>query len=301
MAKQVQFRRGTTSEHSSFTGATGEITVDTDKDVAVIHDGSTAGGFPLAKQTSLDAKAAIDDPTFTTGITSPQVDITAQGDLRLQDSAGGQYVGLQAPATISSSFTLTMPSADGSANQVLQTDGSGVLSFADAGGGQTTVISTTTVSTAVANVGITLPTSGYTYLVIHFEGLQPATDGEDLDFNLSDNGGTGFRAIYWARGAITGSLNAQQSSGIDMQLNQAGVSNSTSADVRGFIRIHIPTVNSTTSLQFFVGQNRDVSNQNELNIGVGNLIGNSVQANFCKFEMSSGNINKGKFTLYGVA
>jgi hypothetical protein len=48
MPTAVQFRRGTTSQHSSFTGAAGEITVDTDKDVAVVHDGSTAGGFPLA-------------------------------------------------------------------------------------------------------------------------------------------------------------------------------------------------------------------------------------------------------------
>ena len=48
MPTAVQFRRGTTSQHSSFTGAAGEITVDTDKDVVVVHDGSTAGGFPLA-------------------------------------------------------------------------------------------------------------------------------------------------------------------------------------------------------------------------------------------------------------
>ena len=47
MAKQVQFRRGTTSQHSTFTGVVGEITVDTDKNTAVIHDGSTAGGHPI--------------------------------------------------------------------------------------------------------------------------------------------------------------------------------------------------------------------------------------------------------------
>ena len=46
MAKRVQFRRGSTSEHSSFTGAVGEVTVDTDKDIVVVHDGSTAGGIP---------------------------------------------------------------------------------------------------------------------------------------------------------------------------------------------------------------------------------------------------------------
>lgn len=49
MAKKLQLRRGTTSQHSSFTGAVGEVTVDTDKDVLVVHDGSTAGGFPSVR------------------------------------------------------------------------------------------------------------------------------------------------------------------------------------------------------------------------------------------------------------
>lgn len=53
MSIQVQLRRGTTSGHASFTGAVGEVTVDTDKDTLVVHDGSTAGGFPLAKETSV--------------------------------------------------------------------------------------------------------------------------------------------------------------------------------------------------------------------------------------------------------
>jgi hypothetical protein len=43
-ATQVQFRRGTTVQHSTFTGALGEVTLDTDKDTLIIHDGSTAGG-----------------------------------------------------------------------------------------------------------------------------------------------------------------------------------------------------------------------------------------------------------------
>jgi len=48
MPTVLQLRRGTTSEHSSFTGAVGEVTVDTTKDTLVVHDGSTAGGFELA-------------------------------------------------------------------------------------------------------------------------------------------------------------------------------------------------------------------------------------------------------------
>jgi len=66
----------------------------------------------------------------TGAVTATQVDLTGQGDLRLQDASGGQYVALQAPATVGSSFTFTLPSADGSADQLLKTDGSGNLSFA---------------------------------------------------------------------------------------------------------------------------------------------------------------------------
>ena len=53
MAKLLKLRRGTTSQHSSFTGAEGEVTVDTTKDTVVVHDGSTAGGVPLAKESIL--------------------------------------------------------------------------------------------------------------------------------------------------------------------------------------------------------------------------------------------------------
>jgi hypothetical protein len=62
--------------------------------------------------------------------TFTQVDITAQGDLRLQDTTGGQYVALQAPGTVASSFTLTLPADDGDADQFLQTNGSGTLDWA---------------------------------------------------------------------------------------------------------------------------------------------------------------------------
>ena len=50
MAKLLKLRRGTTSQHGSFTGAEGEVTVDTDKDTLVVHDGSTQGGHPVAAE-----------------------------------------------------------------------------------------------------------------------------------------------------------------------------------------------------------------------------------------------------------
>ena len=46
----VQRRRGTTAQHSSFTGLEGELSVDTTKDVVVVHDNSTAGGRPMLRE-----------------------------------------------------------------------------------------------------------------------------------------------------------------------------------------------------------------------------------------------------------
>lgn len=49
MAKRIQLRRGTTAETNAFTGAVGEVTVDTNKKTIVVHDGTTVGGTVLAK------------------------------------------------------------------------------------------------------------------------------------------------------------------------------------------------------------------------------------------------------------
>jgi hypothetical protein len=50
MSTAIQRRRGSTAQHNTFTGLNGETTVDTDKRTVVVHDGVTAGGFPLARQ-----------------------------------------------------------------------------------------------------------------------------------------------------------------------------------------------------------------------------------------------------------
>ena len=64
-----------------------------------------------------------------TTIQGTQVDITAQGDLRLQDSTGGQYVALQAAGT-TTTHTLTFPAAVATtAGDMLTSSTSGVLSW----------------------------------------------------------------------------------------------------------------------------------------------------------------------------
>jgi hypothetical protein len=243
MPTQLQFRRGTTAQNNAFTGAAGEISIDTTIKTARVHDGSTAGGFELTQNTAtqtltnktltsptinsatiamgtnkitgmgdptdaqdaatkayVDAQVTAQDLdfqadsggalaidldseslTFTGGtgidtsgsgnavtfaidstvatltgtqtltnktLTSPQIntqiDMLARAELRFQDASGGQYVGLEAPDTVTSSFVFTLPSADGTSGQALVTDGSGALSFSAAGATVTSDESTNT-------------------------------------------------------------------------------------------------------------------------------------------------------------
>ena len=101
MATQVQFRRGTTGEHSAFIGAVGEVTVDTEKKTVCIHDASQIGGFPLLREDFTNSNLALGslsscalkfagDPD--TGIISPganQLSLVTGGFARLTiDSSG---------------------------------------------------------------------------------------------------------------------------------------------------------------------------------------------------------------------
>jgi len=86
MAKRVQRRRGTTTEHSTFTGAVGEVTVDTTKDIVVVHDGATTGGIPSAREdlSNVDLNNKI-------GV----------AELNLQDGTVGQYLKTDGQSNIS--------------------------------------------------------------------------------------------------------------------------------------------------------------------------------------------------------
>lgn len=71
MSRQIQFRRGTAAEHETFTGAPGEITVDTTNNTLRVHDGATIGGTALARADSIPADYVVawQMPTATNNYT----------------------------------------------------------------------------------------------------------------------------------------------------------------------------------------------------------------------------------------
>jgi hypothetical protein len=82
-----------------------------------------------------------------------QINLPNQNELRFEDTTGGQYVGLKAAGTVASSYTLVLPTATGTVDQVIKTDGSGNLSFATVSGGAAWQAVKTSGFTAVAKEG----------------------------------------------------------------------------------------------------------------------------------------------------
>jgi hypothetical protein len=82
-----------------------------------------------------------------------QINLPTQNELRFEDTTGGQYVGFKAPGTVPSSYTLVLPTATGTVDQVIKTDGSGNLSFATVSGGAAWQAVKTSGFTAVAKEG----------------------------------------------------------------------------------------------------------------------------------------------------
>jgi len=98
----------------------------------------------------LDSSVTLTSPVSISGSAS------AGAEIRLPEDTdnGSNYVGLKASDSIASNVTFTLPSADGTVDQVLKTDGSGNLSFTDVSGGtswQSSIVTGTTLSAVAGN------------------------------------------------------------------------------------------------------------------------------------------------------
>lgn len=111
MATILQLRRGTTVQHSTFTGAVGEVTVDTTKDTVVVHDGTTAGGKPLATEAYVTSAIQTKDNSdeITEGSTNLYFTNTrARGAVSVTDSGGDGSLAYNSSTGV---ITYTGPSA----------------------------------------------------------------------------------------------------------------------------------------------------------------------------------------------
>ena len=133
MPTVLKLRRGTTTQNNAFTGAEGEISIDTQKDTLIVHDGSTAGGHELARTTgtqtltnktisggsntlSAIANASLTNSSITVSDGSNTSPVALGGTLTIQgtsnevevaESSGTYTIGLPDNPTVGGNLTVT--------------------------------------------------------------------------------------------------------------------------------------------------------------------------------------------------
>jgi len=141
MSTQVQYRRGSNVEVAAFTGAVGELVVDTTNKIVVVNDGSTAGGFPLV---GIHATQTLANKTYqgTTLSVSGNVTagniltaglISATGNItgNFFNGNGSALTGIDATSIQSGNSNVRVVTSNG--NVAVNVAGSGIITFTTAG------------------------------------------------------------------------------------------------------------------------------------------------------------------------
>ena len=197
MATQVQFRRGSTSEHSSFTGAIGEVTVDTDLDTIRVHDGSTAGGIRIAKFSEVNSAFTLSDASSNTiSVTPGDSDITIKGDgSGVTPTVAGNSVTFALDNVVNLTSISSSDSTGVTINDdllitgVIKAEGSSAIFIDDGLSVSGAITSSTTISgTTVTGTTLTLA-SGFSATQSSGDvTVANATSNKDLIFTVNDGG-----------------------------------------------------------------------------------------------------------------
>lgn len=119
-------------------------------------------------------------------------DGTTAVSVQFYDNDLSAYVALKAPSAVTASFTLALPTADGTANQVLKTDGSGQLGWTTASGATNNKETFTLSGTDITNQYIDfaqVARTGSVHLIV--KGGPATLEGASYDYSLSYTGGAG--------------------------------------------------------------------------------------------------------------
>ena len=199
---------------------------------------------------------------------------------------------------------LSFPDADGSANQIIKTDGSGTLSFiAQPSGGAWTFITTVTASSS-ASLTVTGLDSTYDTFAVAVSDLIPATDGTHMFMKVGDSSGVDSGSTDYSNHTIMGtagstSYNATATAG-NGQINLGfSVGNASGEGFGGLYYIHNPGDGSVVPL---------ITGTSAYKTNGGVTEGGSMCAtrdavitlDRVQFIMSSGNITSGRVTVWGI-
>lgn len=233
---------------------------------------------------------------------------TGPGEVRLAEDSdnGSNYIGLKSPSSVTTSVSFQLPSADGSANQVLTTDGSASLSFATVRPTWVPLASVTASSSATAEFTSNIDSTYDTYAIVYRQ-IVPVTDGARLYLRVSKDGGSTYLSSgYYGQTFIVGSsyqlgltsafipiTSATTALGVDNNAANGGVS--------GILYFSAPSSSSVKKMFWGSGGYAEQSDSNVYSyIFSGKYNTDSDAIDAVQLYFSSGNIASGEFILYGI-
>ena len=213
------------------------------------------------------------------------------------------------PHSAGQSYTLTFPSTAPATDKFLQTNSSGVLSFADAGGGMWTYISSTDVTSAVAQVDFTSLSSTYSDFKLVIQNLHIGTDGQNPELRFFDTAGNIKTSNYnWVyQGFDTGAKETYSASSGEIRLS-AGFGSASHEHANLEITVYdVHETGQATATEGWKMASAEVVYSNAAGefgrIQSGGMWkdneGGDYSITGLRFMLSSGNIESGRFTLYG--
>jgi hypothetical protein len=204
MATQLQLRRGTTSQIAAFTGANGEIAVDTDVKTIYVQDGATAGGFAMARAdfSNISASATLTIGTLnTTNLDLTNLEVT---NIKAKDgTAAGSIADSTGVVTIASAVLTTADINAGTFDGVVGGTTPAAGSFTTITGSGDLVIDTTTfvvdstnnrVGVNTGSPGVDLDVNGGSITQLRLTASD-STGGSIINFGDQDNVAAG-RIVY---------------------------------------------------------------------------------------------------------
>ena len=259
------------------------LSFDGDTDTGMFRSGANIIGFSTSGTTRVS-------------ISDAGLDMTNALPIRFQDSSGAPFVALKAPASVSNNVTFTLPGADGTNGQFLQTNGSGALSFTTVQGVPTGSVFCMAVATIPSGDrecngdAVARTTFAALFTII---GTQYGTGDGSSTFNLPDLRGEFVRGFDNGRGVDSGrSINDPQTSANKSHNHTATTAISDPGHFHQSFRSGNAgerQYNSNLSSSNFPSSGTGAGNKNEAY----NIVANNAEANVGRTQSKTTGINAG--------
>jgi len=306
--KEIRFSE-TTANGTNYVGFKAPASLSADKIWVLPSADGTAGQF---LKTDGAGNLSFDSLSFATPL-AVIGNATAGSEIRLPEDTdnGSNYVAIKAPDNLASNLTLTLPSADGTSGQVLQTNGSGVLSFSSVSSDYVLLATTTASSSSTISFDGYFSSTYDTYIIRFYDVYHSADAQLYLRYRRSNADVTASSYKTMLNKGYTDltpsnffdtARSSWNASGMALTTGDNPTTSATSARIQGEIMLFNPLNTATyKTIQSRITYNRisDLTTMHQ-QFAYGRLEDSTSALSGITLYPASGNFTAGIFKLYGI-